>query len=54
MSMTGINTIFSPGGSIINSKNAIEYLKSISLVIYLYTPFETINKELRIPKKEAF
>tara|TARA_B100000925_G_scaffold291885_1_gene282167 strand:- start:3623 stop:5416 length:1794 start_codon:yes stop_codon:yes gene_type:complete len=53
MSMTGINTIFSPGGSIINSKNAIEYLKSISLVIYLYTPFETINQRIKNPKKRG-
>ena len=42
----GINNIFSTGGSIIYSKNAMEYLKNETLIIYLNTSFETIIERL--------
>ncbi|OGG60865.1 hypothetical protein A3C86_00320 [Candidatus Kaiserbacteria bacterium RIFCSPHIGHO2_02_FULL_49_16] len=41
------NLVISPGGSIIYRKECREYIKKISKVIHLYTPFETVETRLK-------
>ena len=41
------NTIISTGGSIIYSKNAMNYLKNNSKIVFLNGSFETIEKNLK-------
>jgi len=45
------NTIISPGGSIIYSDRALNYLKSISTIIYLGVSLKEIEKRLSSSKK---
>jgi len=41
------DTIFSPGGSIVYSKNAMHHLRRYSLVVYLDVPFKVISGRVR-------
>lgn len=41
------DTIFSPGGSIIYSKNAMRHLRRHSLVVYLDVPFSVISGRVK-------
>ncbi|MCX5776905.1 MAG: shikimate kinase [Candidatus Firestonebacteria bacterium] len=41
------DTIFSPGGSIIYSKDAMHHLRRFSLVVYLDVPFRVISKRVK-------
>lgn len=41
------DTIFSPGGSIVYSKNAMRHLRRHSLVIYLDVPFNVISGRVK-------
>ena len=41
------NLVVSPGGSIIYTDHAMEYLKKISTIIYLMTPLETIQSRIK-------
>lgn len=41
------DTIFSPGGSIIYSKNAMHHLRMYSLVVYLDVPFNVISGRVK-------
>ncbi|OGF49680.1 MAG: hypothetical protein A2231_08425 [Candidatus Firestonebacteria bacterium RIFOXYA2_FULL_40_8] len=41
------DTIFSPGGSIIYSKNAMHHLRRYSLVVYLDVPFNVISGRVK-------
>ncbi|MEI6845664.1 MAG: shikimate kinase [Candidatus Firestonebacteria bacterium] len=41
------DTIFSPGGSIIYSKNAMHHLRRYSLVVYLDVPFKVISGRVK-------
>jgi shikimate kinase len=45
------NTIISPGGSIIYSDKALNYLKSISTIIYLEVSLKEIEKRLSSSKE---
>ena len=45
-----INTVISPGGSIVYSKSAMEFLKEKSIVVYLEDSFENINKRVKNQK----
>ena len=49
----GNYNIFSPGGSIIYSEKAMEYLRNISLVIYLNTSINTILNRIGDYKKRG-
>lgn len=40
------NCIISPGGSVIYSTKAIEFLKRISVIVFLKASFESINKRI--------
>ncbi len=41
------DTVFSPGGSIIYSKNAMHHLRRHSLVVYLDVPFKVISGRVK-------
>ncbi len=49
----GNNNIFSTGGSIVYSDNAMKYLKDISLIIYLNTPLKIIMQRIKDPKERG-
>ena len=49
----GNNNIFSTGGSIIYSDNAMKHLQDISLIIYLNTSVNTIIQRIGNPKKRG-
>lgn len=40
------HTIISPGGSIVYSKRAMEYLKSVSIIIFLDVPITNLKKQI--------
>lgn len=46
LSLTPTNTIISPGGSVIYSSPAMDHLKDISTIVYLFAPYETIEKNI--------
>ncbi|AKB19909.1 MULTISPECIES: shikimate kinase [unclassified Methanosarcina] len=47
------NCIISPGGSVVYSENAMEYLKKISNVVFLDTPFRSIVKRIPNARKRG-
>ena len=46
--------IISTGGSVIYSEKAIAHLKQISLVVFIDTPYELINKRIGDASKRGF
>lgn len=40
------NTVISPGGSIVYSEDAMEYLRTISTLVYLAVPFSVIEQRI--------
>ena len=46
LSLLGNGKIFSPGGSCVLSPNAMEYLRRISLLVFIDVPFEVLEKRL--------
>lgn len=47
------NSIISTGGSAVFGKEAMEYLKRESTIVYIKVPYETIEKRLRSLKKRG-
>ncbi|WP_169309462.1 shikimate kinase [Hippea maritima] len=46
LSLNPEHSIISTGGSVVYSKKAMEYLKNVSLVVYIKVSFEEIKKRL--------
>ena len=46
LGLSGTNKIFSPGGSCIYSKKAMEHINEISLIVFLDVPYELIKERL--------
>lgn len=46
LSLSPTNAIISPGGSVIYSSPAMDHLKDISTIVYLFAPYETIEKNI--------
>lgn len=53
LSQKGINNVFSPGGSVVYSSKAMNYLRNISLVIFLDVPFSIINYRIKNVNKRG-
>ena len=46
-------SIISPGGSVIYSKKAMKFLKKISLIVFLKTPFKLLKRRIENPLKRG-
>lgn len=48
-----INSVISPGGSVIYCKEAMEHFKEIGTIVYLKASYGTIKRRIRDPKKRG-
>lgn len=47
------NSVISPGGSVVYSKEAMEHFKEIGTVVYLQASYSAIKRRIRNPKKRG-
>ena len=52
-SVTPVNAVISPGGSVVYCREAMEHYKKIGTVVYLKASYQTIKKRIRNPKKRG-
>lgn len=48
-----VNSVISPGGSVIYCEEAMEHFKKIGTIVYLKVSFQTIKRRIKDPKKRG-